>query len=198
MDVMTRRDTILICALGGVGVVLLALGIWGTFIRPDERADTAATVRGASLPALNQVADSSAVSTGGTDARPSGPMVQPTTAAPTPSHLPRIHNLVVCDMTVDCGLDPSQTAWPEVTACFSTQPEDTGRSLSIAITLSDVPPLAHTDPAVIARSSVVQGAEAFRCYPVRAVTEPLSKRVYWLWVLAEGAVVGQRQVQLER
>jgi hypothetical protein len=178
---MRRVEISAFLLLGAVVVALLVVGVWAVDAWSAGRAPPMA---GSSMPAQS----------------PASPRQPPQVTAvalssPQLSSVPVVRELVVCDATVDCGLDPTQAEFAEVTACLRIE-SDAHHQVLLVITDRALPPGAGDDPIIVARSAVVAGSDAFTCYRVRAVRAPLGRREYWLWVLAEGVIVGQQHLTL--
>lgn len=191
---MGRRDLVVTVLLGGFGVTLLMLGIWGTFLRPADPAGAPDAAR-VTDPALDAPAPATPAGALWSDRTGSGSSAA-STAAQSP--LPKVLEMLVCDASVDCGSDPSQTIWFEVTACLRTTPEGSNRPLRLVVTGRDAPPVDLDDPWVFARSGEVRGMETLTCHPVRVVGAPLVQREYWLWVLADSTVLGRARFSYAR
>jgi hypothetical protein len=212
-----RWAAVVAILLGGLGVALLGVGVWGTFLRSPDRSGNPAAAARAAPPTDGRSATETATATprGTTTATPSPATPQPATPtgtappvptgggsfaapSPTPLPLPTVLDVVVCDATVDCGLDPAQTVWFEVTACLRTSSAGSERPLVLVVTGRDAPPVGRDDPWVFARSDAIRATESLTCHPVRVVGAPLIQREYWLWVLADETVLRKTRFTFAR
>lgn len=112
------------------------------------------------------------------------PSPSPAARSPTPTAAPPVvANLVVCDRTVDCGVDVASLSRASVVACLRVTPGGDGRPLVLVATNREEAPTSVDGPTVVARSGAVEQNPALSCHTVRAVSGLLPAGTYWMWVV---------------
>lgn len=119
-------------------------------------------------------------------------------AAQRPAAGPAVIELVVCDITVDCGESPNRTEWDAVTTCVRLRSGSDSRPLVLVVTAGQTPATGANHPSVIARSDPIRVSASLACHPVRALRGALRAGEYAMWVLDGSTPVTQLRFRLGR
>jgi hypothetical protein len=111
---------------------------------------------------------------------------------------PAVTSLVVCDGTIDCGVDDGSLSHQQMHTCFRLTPGGSGRPVILAATSQDRPPVGADDPAIVARSSAIGQSAGFGCHTVWALGGALAPGTYWMWLLDGPAAIAHTRFVVGR
>lgn len=183
--------------IAGLGLSLVG-AMWKGTLPGEESGVSAATAIVPSGPI--PTAQIGGANTGAAPTRGQGQSTPGATAsgAQRPAVEPAVLELVVCDVTVDCGESPNRTEWDAVTTCVRIRSGSDNRPLVLVVTAAQTPPAGPSHSSVIARSETIRASGTLACHPVRAVRGSLPRGEYSMWVLDDSAPVAQVRFRLGR
>ena len=116
---------------------------------------------------------------------PNPPRPASPSSTPSPTAVPGVSNLIVCDRTVDCGVGEATLSRGSVVACLRTTSGADHRPLVLVATNREEPPAGAYGFSVVARSEPFEPSGGFSCYSVQGVGGQFAPGSYWMWVLQE-------------